>query len=376
MGDDSMKKYVAGFLAAVMLIFGFSMMPGQVKAKTNQLQDEYFYDEGDNKSYVMSDYWTKDEEGTVNAVAPVKEGYVFCGWYLKEGDTYRVLRSENLTEANDNAIAKFVPAYVLSVQTQLAADATAESQSTYLRVITTVDSDQYDCVGFDIWYNNTIQETRSTEVTKVYTKLTKTVDGQEKKVDAQDEFGDMSKYFAELRLTGFKPSQHQKTVYVRPYWKTLDGTKVDGLAKYMHIEDGYNKYYSVPINLQHESNLVDGAMDIAAGIVTMKYDAETLELIQSDNAVEAGRILKELTYYVDEANGIIRFAANSENVDDEDQSDGIFANVRFQLKTDETTGQKVQPKDSYTFDITADTDSFANWKEEYVSGVSAVDYKY
>lgn len=374
----SVKKYLAGCLTVMMFVLGVSIMPNYVKAETNleanEVEDKVFYDE--DKSYVMSAYWTKEGE-EVHAIAPVKEGYVFCGWYLKEGETYRALGSE-LTEADDNAIAKFVPAYVLSIQTQLDASTDANSSETYLRIITTVDSTQYECIGFDIYYNNTLHETRSTEVTTVYSNLTKKVANSETpvSVDIKEEFGSVSEYFAVLRLTGIKKSQFHKPIYVRPYWKTLDGTKVEGLAKYMHVEDGYNNYYSVPINLQHEENLVQGAMDIAAGIVTMKYDAETLELIKSDKAVETGRVLKELTYYVDEANGIIKFAANSENVQDKDKSDGIFANVRFQLKTDETTGQKVQPKESYSFDITADTDSFANWNEEYVSGVYTVDYKY
>ena len=232
-----------------------------------------------------------------------------------------------------------------------------------MRVITTIDDLNYANVGFDIWYNNKIQEdNESTIVTKAYSAMKQEVNGKVETIYPQNEFCDTSSYFVILKIDQIEKVNYNKIIYVRPYWTTLDGTKVDGLAKYVHLEDGYNRYLSVPLNLQ-------GGKEVAAGIVTLTYDKDTLEVIPGDRAVETGRILKEMNYNVDSENGVIVFAANSENVQSKDIADGIFANVRFKLKDGAT------PKDEYKFDISSQESSFSDWDEELVS-VFTVDYQY
>lgn len=340
----------------MMLVMGIVIMPEKAIADTSEVEDKIVYDH----SYKMSKYWNPGEDGT--KAAPVKKGYVFCGWYVQEEDTYKALNSTELTAADDAAVAKFVPAYVLSIMTQLQSGVDENSSSTYLRVITSVDSRSYEKVGFDIWYNNINQETNDrTYVTTVCSSLQKEVNGVTSTIYPEDEFGSLSEYFAVLRIVDIANRHFSKIIYVRPYWVTLDGTKVEGLAKYMHVEDGIYDYYSVPVNLQTGE-------EIAAGMATMTYD-EDLELITTGNEVEAGRILKEMNFKVDTVNRIITFVANSSSTSSKDIADGIFANVRFKIKDDVTS-----MKDSYQFDISAD--AFANWNKEFVKNVYAVDYTY
>ena len=125
------------------------------------------------------------------------------------------------------------------------------------------------------------------------------------------------------------------------------------------MEDGFknNEYMSVPINL------LDGK-EVAAGIVEMKYDATTLKVV----GVDAGRILSEMNYKVDEKKGIIRFAANAETVGSLDMLDDIYASVRFDVKEGATKAS------SYTFDVTAG--EFVDWAEKDVKNVWTWDYKY
>lgn len=350
------NRVIASLVVGMMLVLSVSLLPRTIHAETTLVEkDGIVYD----KSYNMSDYWSEDTK-----IAPTKDGYVFGGWYTSEdGETFNALKMSELNGIpKANAYAKFVPANVLTMMTQVANGTTEASADTHLRVITSIDSFDYGKVGFDIWYNN--KETLHSDIhtNKAFTSLTYTENGIEIPVDPKEMFDSTSEYFVILKINNIKKVNFNKIINVRPYWMTLDGTKVEGMAKYMHIEDGYNEYLSVPVNLQ-------SGKEVAAGVVTMKYDKDTLELVQNGNAIELGKIFKEMDYSVDEEKGIITFVANSEKADDKDIASGILVNVRFKVKNGKTA------LDKYQFDIEAGKNSFANWDEKYVD-VYAVDYKY
>ena len=347
------KRIMAVLLAVVMFFTGAMFSPSAAQADETQNQSsEIIYD----NAYKMSDYWS-----TTAKKSPIKSGYVFGGWFLEENGKYIAINETDIDSAVDTAYAKFVPAYVLSVKTQYESDLLASDSDTTFRAITTTDSLDYQNMGFDIWYNNKIQHKNFDEL-KTEKVLSKLKINDTKSITPQEAFGSDSHYFAAVKITNVIQVNFNKVIYVRPYWTTLDGTKVEGCAKYIHMEDGFSDYdyYSVPVNLQ-------GGQEIAAGIVTMKYDNDTLEPISTGKTVEAGRILKELTYYVDETKGIVTFAANSEKTTDTDTSDNIMANIRFRVKDGKEAAS------SYEFDM--EVNSFANWDEEYVN-VHAVDYTY
>ena len=348
----SKKRVMAGLLSAMMLIAGIMILPKAANAEEIKV-DEIVYDD----SYDMSTYWTKNAE---TQKVPIKEGFVFGGWYEKNGSTWVAIDKDNISAASDTAYAKFVPAYVLSIQTQMEAttaenNGISEGKTTFIRLVSTVDCLDYDATGYDIWYGNTSQATNLEPSKRVYEKLNV---GKEP-IEPEQAFGPSSKFFNYLRINNLKSTSLHKIIFARPYWITKDGTKVEGLGKYVRVEDGFkkNEYMSVPINL------LDGK-EVAAGIVEMKYDATTLKVV----GVDAGRILPEMNYKVDEKKGIIRFAANAETVGNSDMLNDIYASVRFDVKEGATKAS------SYTFDVTAG--EFVDWAEKDVKNVWTWDYKY
>lgn len=337
------KKFTAGFLATAMVVTGIMIVPKNAEAAV--VEDKVVYD-GDN--YKISDYW---KEGS--KTAPVKEGYVFGGWYADdEGKAH--LTEETAADATE-AYAKFVPASVLSVKAQnMAGTGTDESiNKTYVRVITSLDSKDYQKVGFDIWLANKTQlfkdKTAKTplETNKIYDGL---LVGDEE-VDAANIFGGVSRYVGVWQLANVAKSNWEKIIYVRPYWITMDGTKVEGLAKYVHIEDEYEEYISVPVNL------LTGE-DVAAGILSMTYDTE-LTFVE----FEEGRLLPVMNYYHDEVNNTIKMVGNATKVDENVSANGIYANIRFK-KPDATTQFEMKISD------------FSNWAEKPIDTVKAWDVKY
>ena len=123
------KKLVAGFLAVTMITTGVVIIPKTARAAT-----EVCFATADE--YKMSEYWSTTEKKV-----PVKDGYVFSGWYKDETTP---LKQADLTEADVTAIAKFVPAEVLSIKTQAALGTDTSS----LRILSSVDSLNYQEVGF------------------------------------------------------------------------------------------------------------------------------------------------------------------------------------------------------------------------------------
>ncbi len=355
----SKKKTIACLIVGFLFVLSVAVLPQTTQAESTSFElGEIVYD----NAYQMKDYWTSEKK-----TAPLKNGYVFGGWYTStDQQNVTPIKASSIDANNlptENVYAKFVPAYVLSVMAQIKDGVNGEAKTTTLRVMTTIDCNHYGNVGFDVWYNNKIQETSSETVqTKAYSSLKETVDGITTTIIPEDEFGPSSDSVVLLRINNITQANFSKKIYVRPYWTTLDGTKVEGLAKYVHVEDGYSDYYSVPINLQ-------SGKEIAGGVITMSYP-EMLEVITSGNEVEEGRILKEMNYYVDSANHTIRFAANSDSTSAKDVADGIFANVRFKLKEGATA------QETLNFAIIAAKNSFSNWDEDFVNEVFAVNYRY
>ena len=308
------KKVLAGILTIALAISSISVM-AYAEDNNNQLIDE-------SGSYAIGDYWSERK-------APIKEDYVFGGWYKEIGDAYEPLTA-NEAEETETAYAKFVPAYVLSVKAQNEAGVTADTDNTSVRIITSLDSKQYKKVGFDIWLANKKQlfkeDNTALETTRVYRGV---MVGDTPK-DANVLFGTASQYVGVWELTNIAKSNYNKIIYVRPYWITMDGTKVEGLSKYVRVMDGYtsHKYISVPVNL-----LTGDA--VAAGKVQMEYDYKTLRYIGYD----AGVLLPKMEVHVDESNGVIKFVGNAtvgENsqYEEVEPESGIYANVWFQKKTD------------------------------------------
>ena len=337
---------MAGCLAAAMILTGIVIVPKNAEA-ANEPKNVHFATVAE---YSMVDYWSPSEKK-----APVKDGYVFGGWY--NADQKTPLIEENLSEADKTAVAKFVPAEVLSIKTQVG---TADGK-TALRILSTVDSTKYQEVGFA--YKLAIQgEGQTQKITKVYSKIKQSKDSDKTYEPGETFVSGVSQYFIAADVTNIQPGSFAKIVYARPFWITLDGTKVMGLARNSRVEDKENndQYTSVGINL-----LTDGkAMaKVAAGKIQITYNTANYDVYAVDKTVDnlnGGKYLfPEMECRIDDKAGTITFVGNAVDVTENLTADGLFANVRFK-KAEGATGTALD------FAINTKVTDFCNWAEDIV----------
>lgn len=321
-----------------MVVAGFVIVPKTAEAANEQSVQYTAYTDAEFQSLSSA------------KKAPVKDGYVFGGWYQGAGETKTALTEDAVSSATGDIYAKFVPAYVLSVKAQNQSGTTAESTETSVRILSSVDSTDYLELGITLYLANRTKMDMPV-YTKVYQKLK--VGGDT--LTAKEVFGTASEYFSVWRLTGIKNKNFTKIMYVRPYWKTMDGTTVYGLAKYVHIEDGYNKYISVPINLMSDA-------DVAAGIVEMGYSSEDLKFHDFEN----GRVFTDEMEINSDTAGKVKMVGNYATVDRYAPADEcLYANVRFTVKDGSsiwnTPVEGVMTRSKwFDFDVTPD---FSDWTE-------------
>ena len=338
------NKFLKIFCMAAMVFSSIMIIPKMVEAEEVKDGEIIYTDE-----YAIGDYWSEGK-------APIKEDYVFGGWYKEIGDAYEPLTA-NEAEETETAYAKFVPAYVLSVKAQNEAGVTADTPKTSVRIITSLDSKDYKKIGFDIWLANKKQLLKEDNTALETTRIYKGVMVGETPKDADVLFGTASNYVGVWELTNIAKSNYNKIIYVRPYWVTMDGTKVEGLAKYVHIEDDYKELISVPVNLLEE----DLASQVAAGALDVTYSNASntiLELVD----VEAGRILPEMSSkYTDKT---IKIVGNTNSEIGEYRSgECIYANLRFKKPTVNTEFNMILGK-------------FCDWNEQDVNIQKVWDIKY
>ena len=351
---ETMKKIsktLAGLMAVVMVLLGLSVSPVEVDAS---IPETVYYD--DDQEFKIKDYWA---ETVADAKAPVKDGYVFGGWYMPGEEAGRyvainqadIVNSPNRVEDFSAAVAKFVPSYVLSVRTQLQTETEQTDgkgvETTYLRVLSAVDSVKYMNVGFDVLFNKKTpfgtEEQKKTVMSTVYKSLTALDDP----IYAKDIFGSAASLFSALKIEDIKSKNFDKVIYVTPYWTTKDGTKVEGLSKYVRISDGYasNKLISIPVNLL--SNV-----QVAAGMMQFTYDAN-LQYVGWDKGV---LFPEEMNIHVDTENRTIRLVGNVSEPGNKNAGADIYANVWFRY----TGTEKLTPN---TFEFTMNAENFCNWDE-------------
>ena len=163
------------------------------------------------------DEYTVEEYAQFDGTAPTKEGNVFAGWYADSACT-TLYNGEN--GDGEKIYAKFVNAKTLTTKVQLTAGTTAESDSTKLRLVSTVDSLKYKKAGFTV--NGT-----DIDITKVYGKIGGTEGAIEFNYQPTD-ISEDSYAFTTVTLTGFDQSNFGTEFTVTAWWETLDGVKVYG----------------------------------------------------------------------------------------------------------------------------------------------------
>ena len=316
------RQVIAGILVMAMAIIG---IPSILEVKATE--EGVFYEAVD-----MKVSWEN------NKIAPTKPNYVFGGWFKLEGDgiTYTALKEADIDTNGDGIVdytgityAKWVPAYVLSIKAQIDKNTQDNSGVTgtnkaYLRVISAVDSTDYQMIGFDLFYDKEYKETEDTTITKVYESIKNDESGTEPWMPEQI-FGPAADLFSVLKVSGISSDNCDNILYVRPYWVTMDGTRVEGLSKYVRVMDGYNAdpLISVPVNLLTGS-------PVAAGQMELIYDTD-LEVA----GFESGMLMAEMGYY-DDKEGIVKIVGNINGIADVEPEKDIYANVWFRVKNTTT----------------------------------------
>lgn len=343
------KKLGIGLLMVALSVSSLPIMAGTVKAAERITTDSGVIYEPLN----MTDYWSQDTKK-----APLLNGYVFGGWYTGENETnLTALKEEELENVpTSNTYAKFVSAEVLSVKTQIdkntvegGADRTTPAS---LRLISGVDSTDYQFVGFDILLNNKkpyLLYGDEPGSTKCYDGLKKSP--EDTNIIYPDQyFGAQAKYFNVVKIGNLIPVNDTKIIRVTPYWFTLDGTKVEGISKYVHTEDGYKGYVSVPVYLST-------AKQVAAGKLSVSYP-ENLTLV--DDKVEFDGVFTKtnMAFYHDAVNHKINFVGNAETVNELKAAKGIYANLRFTKSDGVSVGN---------LPFTVSDEEFCDWTENPVT---------
>lgn len=247
------------------------------------------------------------------------QDYIFAGW-MTSGDGKDI--SIGTTAAGGCAYAKFVSPEVLSVKAQVTKDTQADTVSTNLRFVTTVDSLKYREIGFEFTLNGK-EKVYAYPSDKVFQTI-QVAEGREGDAvtyTPQEQFSSASQYFHTITVSGIGKANYQASFHVSPYWITQDGTKVYGVDRFVHVRDGYLDTISAKID-------VDTEADVSAGMCYISYDKDNLTYLDSDK----GSVFPDENMIHDADNGLIGIIGNAKG--EEVSAQGVLTNLNFVRKSD------------------------------------------
>ena len=180
----------------------------------------------------------------LEAPSMVPTGYIFAGWYTDKSCT-----ADFALEATDttttSAYAKFVPEHVMDVKAQLSKnllDGISEGEKGAIRFVTTIDSLDYQEVGFDyVIMNSDVELLSGTKKSDVVYRKLYAVDnrnGEPLSLIPRFTFCAESEYFKAVTFKNISSSLFDAEITVRPFWITMDGTKVYGDAVTKTVNQG------------------------------------------------------------------------------------------------------------------------------------------
>lgn len=173
--------------------------------------------------FKLSDY-----RETTPYTYPTRSGYVFAGWYTDAEYTTPV----EADATSGQAYAKFVQSEVLTVKCQLPIDANRTAPTTSLRLVTSVDTLNYQYVGFELEYTLEDKTYEKTFKTKNVKKTIKATGDDGKEITySPNEFSTASTYMMALKINNIPSEIYELPLTITPYWITLDGTVVTGTTR-------------------------------------------------------------------------------------------------------------------------------------------------
>ena len=369
-------KLVATFISIALLITGVCYIGTEgnvVQAATPEnavtANGEGYY----VKDFTGAQFNAYKKEGTypkmVTETDDDVQEWLFAGWYQEKDTTNETCKkaydSAITTVAEDATVyAKFVPASVMAVKCQVTPDTDADSEKANMRLISTTDSADYVKMGFKVSYKGRELDCYTTTL---YKRVAASDDGMECNYSA-NAFNTASNYFFAVRLTNIGNANFAEPLYIEPYWVTADGTTVTGVSRYARVEDSYEKIVNLPVRLYSDEK-------VTSGEVSLSYDATRFDLYAVDGETKiAGTVFDTVDYErtLDEETNVatLKLTGNNTAVDEvvpTATADGIFANIRLQLKEDQLI------ESNTSFAVT--NENFLNGESNVTLNVANVIYK-
>lgn len=340
---NTWKKLIVGTFAFAIILAGMNLLSVQgskVQAAGTETSVKYYVQEYTGEQ--VNSYKSTD-------VAPVptpeqgQEKYndwLFAGWFTDKTCSKAL---EGAIDTDATYYAKYVPAEVLSVKVQVTKDTDEKSPNADMRLVSTVDSLQYENVGFEVYYNGSTKAVK-VNATTVYRRIEAGKGG----VDygfSPNIFDTQSKYFITVTLKNVVNKNFANGFYIRPYWETLDGTTVYGVSRYARVEDSYLNIVNVPVRL------VSDSATATTGTVNVAYDTEKFTYLDAYASTLAngtttstpglvnGSIFGEVKKEDESTLGTVTITGPTDATDAK-KINGEIAHLRFQAKDIATLPKK------------------------------------
>ena len=190
--------------------------------------------------YIVSYSNISEYRSNGNTTPEAPKGYVFAGWYSAPECNREAAIATDYKEGP--AYAKFVDKNILTVKAQLSAGTNAESQTTNMRFVTSVNDLNYRKIGFKIIiHKSTGDDVRDRVDNVVYKKLTAMIGDEAWNYSPQQLFGGTATYFKAWVIRNITKDDFNTEFDVTPYWETLDGTVVEGKMETKTVSQGISK---------------------------------------------------------------------------------------------------------------------------------------
>lgn len=213
-----------------------------------------------NTDAISPDFIAEYTEMTGDGAAPSAKtadytDWLFAGWYSDKTctDASIIKEKAEITEA----WAKYVPSDLLTVKVQVKAGTLEETDKTNMRLVSSVDTLNYQKVGFQVEYHpqGGAVVTRELDVYTVYKHVVASAESgvayqyNSKVVDTKSE------WFMTGTMTNIGMTKYNDTFVIRAYWKTYDGTMVYGTDRYVKVSDAYNtNLINLPVKIEQNTD--------------------------------------------------------------------------------------------------------------------------
>jgi len=324
----------------------------------NEISGEYIvsFSSSNFNKYRTNDNYTYPKLYDYEPAVANAQDYLFAGWYTDQACTKAV--STSTTTVSSNVYARFVDASLTSIKCQVIPGTTAESTSTTLRFISTVDREEYQEAGFNITYRGT---TRSIPVKAIFKRFESNENGMECGYNPQA-LNQHANYFMAMSIFNIETEYFDKPFLVQTYWVTRDGTTVYGVERCARVQDSYLRIINLPVILNSNQKITNG--DITLSYDTSRFTYWGFDFGTSSEEAKAAGITVFDTVTRTTSTGKVHCEGS---VASATAADGMFVNIRLQLKE----GALIES----TTEFTVTNNGFKNGSSSVTIPVSSVFFR-